>query len=76
MDKRTIVLLDAAEQVIAELDVSHIDHANTQAWMHLEVRTRCEMGDWHAGQRVEVYPWGSRLTKDSVYAQYSHLQAP
>lgn len=69
MDRRKIVLLDAADQVIAELDVSSIDHANYQAAMHLEVRTRCEMGDWHPGQRLRLEPWGNRLTKNSVYSK-------
>lgn len=61
MDRRKIVLLDAAGRVVAEMDVSHIDHADYRAPMLAEVRTRCDLGDWHAGQSVELYPWGNRV---------------
>ncbi|HWD76725.1 MAG TPA: hypothetical protein VG371_16435 [Solirubrobacteraceae bacterium] len=49
--------------MIKELDVSEFDHANAQCSMHLEVRTRCDMGEWHATQRLELYPWGTRITR-------------
>ena len=61
MDRRKIVILDAGGCVIKELDVSEIDNASAAAVMQLEVRTRCEMGDWHAGQRVVLSPWGNRV---------------
>jgi len=61
MDRRKIVLLDAGMKVVKELDISEVDHADARIGMYVEVRTRCEMGEWHATQRVELYPWGSRI---------------
>jgi hypothetical protein len=63
VDRRKIVLLDAADHVIKELDVSEVEHASIQAAMHIEVRTRCDMGDWHATQRLELYPWGRSIKR-------------
>jgi hypothetical protein len=63
MDKRRIVLLDAAGSIanIGVLDVTRVDNANTQCMMQLEVQTRCDLGHWHAGQRIQLVPWGRAL---------------
>ena len=61
MDKRSIVLKDFNGVVIREMDISDIDHANTQLDMTIVVRTRCDMGDWHEGQSVRLFPWGQRV---------------
>lgn len=63
MDKREIVLVDVDGRLIGQLDVSPIDHANSQAPICLEIRTRCDMGEWHTTQRLELVPWGPRITK-------------
>jgi hypothetical protein len=61
MQRRRIVLKDFAGRVIKSLDISDVDHANTQYRMTLEVQTQCDMLHWHANQEFDTVPWGQRL---------------
>jgi hypothetical protein len=63
MDARRIALIDLNGSIVGMIDVSKLDHANSQTPMTLAVQTRCDMGDWHTGQEMELVPWG-RAVKD------------
>ncbi len=57
MDARRLVLRDLNDIVIKSLDISDVEHANSQCQMTIAVETRCELGDWHEGQVFNVAPW-------------------
>jgi hypothetical protein len=61
MDARRIALIDVDGSLVGMIDVSRLDHANTQCLMMLAVQTRCDMGDWHTGQEMQLVPWGRAL---------------
>lgn len=61
MKRREIILRDTTGWIIRCMDISDIDHCNSTALLTLEVRTLCDMGDWHGGQNVEMMPWGAKL---------------
>jgi hypothetical protein len=60
--QRVIRLTDAAGFPIGSIDVSQIDHCNTQVPFTLTVETLCDQGEWHTGQRFVVdKPWGKAV---------------
>jgi hypothetical protein len=60
-DARRIIILDGADYPIGALDISEIENANTQCVLRLAVETRCDLGDWHRGQVVDLLPWGRKI---------------
>ena len=63
MDARRLVIRDLDGHIVKHIDISDLDHANTQAPIFVDIETRCDVGDWHRGQRVELVPWGRRITR-------------
>ena len=63
MKRREIVLVDGNGAEIRSMDVSDIDHANAQLDLIAVVRTQCDMGHWHENGRIQLIPWGPRLTE-------------
>lgn len=58
MDARVIVLRDANGAAVKTLDVSDLDNANSSAPMALTIETRCDLGEWHQSQQMQLIPWG------------------
>lgn len=65
MQARVLVLADASGAAIRSIDISDLDNANSAAPMVVIVETRCDLGEWHEGQRAELVPWGKRISEPS-----------
>ena len=59
--RRLLQLRDCNGAVIREVDISDVEHANSQLSMSVAIMTQCSLGYWHDNSSTEVLPWGSHL---------------
>jgi hypothetical protein len=60
-----IVLRDASGATVRTMDVSDLDNTDNTAPLAVTVEARCDLGEWHQAQRMDLIPWGTRVSTPS-----------